>query len=130
MIFYAGVILCIVGIVQFIRFLMKSSRTKVEGFIQEITLEYHEKDKMRFKKHPHGLVKYTYKSVDYEKKLLLMRRNCQVGDKIELSVKGENPEKVEMIAANAEMLTALILFILGLGLIAGSIAIMDTFNLW
>lgn len=130
MIFYMAVILCIAGIIQFIRFYIKSRRPKAEGYIQEITLDYYEKDKARIKKHPHGLIKYNYKSIDYEKKLLLMKRKCQVGEKVELSVKDDDPTKVEMYSPRGELIAAISMLALGVFLLVGCFAMMDRYNLW
>ncbi|MCH2233397.1 MAG: hypothetical protein MK078_04005 [Crocinitomicaceae bacterium] len=130
MLFYVGAILCIMAIVQLVRFILKARRPKAEGFIQEIVMDYYEKDKAKIKQHPHGIIKYTFKSIDYEKKLLLMRKKCKVGDKVELSVKGENPENVEMYAPKAELITSAILFAIGAIIIFMCFSMMDRYNLW
>lgn len=61
---------------------------------------------------------------------MLMKRKCQPGDKIQLAMKGGNPEKVEMYAPKAEFLTAVILFAIGAIIMLVCVAVLDTFNLW
>ncbi|NOQ72261.1 MAG: hypothetical protein GQ574_09685 [Crocinitomix sp.] len=130
MIFYFGVGFCIGGLVLLIMLLRKMRRPKTEAIIQEVTLEYHEKDKRQLKKHPHALIAYNYKSVDYSAKILLLKRHLQNGDSLTVSLKDDNPEKPTMYAPKQEIVAIMFLFFLGLGVIAASVFIMDSFDLW
>ncbi|MFT5821190.1 MAG: hypothetical protein ACI8ZM_002439 [Crocinitomix sp.] len=130
MIFYFGIGFCIGGLFLLIVLLRKMRRPKAEAIIQEITMEYHEKDKRQLKKHPHGLIAYNFRSVDYTAKILLLRRHMQSGDSLNVSFKDDNPEKPTMYAPKQEMLAVMFLFLLGLGLIAASVSAMDYFDLW
>jgi hypothetical protein len=130
MIFVAGIILCAVGLVYLFIIIRKKRRPNAEATIQEITLEFHKKDKRQLKKHPHATIMYNYKSVNYTAKIFLLKRHLQVGDNVVVSFKEDKPEKPIMSAPKQELFAALFIMFMGLSLIAASVFVMDYFNLW
>lgn len=130
MIFYIGVAIIIAGIVSLIMFLIKVRRPKAEAYIEDITREYYEKDKNQIKKHPHGHIKYVYRSIEYKALVLLLKRKMNIGDQITVSFKEESPEKPTMYAPKQELITVIVLWAIGIGVIAFCIFSMDYFDLW
>lgn len=130
MIFYLGLGFCLGGLVVLVILIRKMRRPKAEAAIQEVTLEYYEKDKRQIKKHPHAAISYNYRSVNYTAKILLLKRKLVIGDILTVSFKEEVPEKPTMYAPKQELFAVMLLLFLGLGLIAASVFVMDYFELW
>ncbi len=129
MIFIFGVAFCIAGLIALVILLRKVRRPKADGTIKELTMDYVAKDKQQIKKHPHAVIIYNYRSVDYTAKILLLKRKTQIGEQVVVSFKEDVPEKPSMYAPKQEAFVFIILMSLGLGLIGASVFIMDYFNL-
>ena len=129
MIFYIGLAFIIAGMVTLVFFLKKVNKPKAEGYINDIVMDYYEKDKYKIKQHPHGIVSYVYKSIDYKAKVLLMRRKMEIGDRITLSFKDEAPDKPVMYAPKQELITVIALWIIGLAIMGFCVFAMDYFDL-
>ena len=100
------------------------------AYIENITLDYPNKDKNQLKKHPHGHISYVSRSIDHKAKILLLKRKMQIGDQITVSFKEDNPEKPTMYAPKQELITVSVLFAIGVALIGVSVFAMDYFDLW
>lgn len=124
MLYIAGVILIIIGIVQIVKTFFKSRKNKIEGVIEEITMEYQENDKQKIKKFPHGLIRYTYRSNNFTAKVFLLKKNPQVGDRVFLVPKNEEGTQVVMYALKQEVLTGVFMIGVGIAIVAVSTFIM------
>lgn len=129
MIFYFGLAFFIGGLFLLVVLIRKMRRSKAEAIIQEITLEYYEKDKRQIKKHRHALIAYNYRSVNYTAKIFLLKPHLQTGDYLIVSLKEDNPEKPIMYAPKQEVFAVMILMFLGPGLMGASVFLMNSFDL-
>ena len=127
MLFYGGIILAVAGLIQLIRFFIKSRRERVEAFVKEVFMDFYIKDPAKRRKYPHAIITYTFRSIDYEKKIFLMKRKVVEGDKIHITFKNNDPDKVEMFAPQQEMLTGIAMLVIGVGLMIAAYAITQAF---
>jgi hypothetical protein len=130
MIFYIGIILVIAAIISLIALLKKMRKPKATAYVHEIKEAFYEKDKMHLRTYPHAQISYTYQSKDYEYLIFLLRRKVQVGDQIMVSFREDSPEKPTMYAPNQEIIVVVVMFAIGIGLMVGSIFVLDYFELW
>lgn len=130
MVFMFGVVFLIAALIALIILISKMRRPREEAHIQDIFLAYHKKDKQQIKQHPHALVQFFYRSVEYKAKVHLLKKNCQIGDKIVVAFKEEQPENATMYAPKAEITVVIVLAAIGVSLIGVSIFVMNYFNLW
>lgn len=117
MIFYFGITCIIAGTIGLFFLLRKVGRPKVTAYVNEIKEAFYEKDKLKRKTHPHAQVAYVYKSIDYEKLILLIKKKVEVGDELTVSFKASKPEAPQMYALKQEFMTIIVLYVIGLALI-------------
>ncbi len=130
MIFVIGVILMIVAVVMWVNIILRGRRPQADAWITEVTMEFYEKDKNKLRKYPHATISYVYESMQYQAKILLLKRRLVQGDQIVVSFKPESPNKPTMYAPRYETLAAIFMFAFGASLVGVSVFVMNYFNLW
>ena len=130
MVFYAGIIL--IGVALFMTFILirNSKRPKLKVRVEEITLQYHKKDKQQIKKHKHARVSYLHEGKTSEDTILLKRKSVREGETIVVSYKDSDISKMEHYEPRAEIIAIIAVFTIGISILGFCFFVMDYFNLW
>lgn len=118
MIFYIGIAIIFAGLLLMVLFLVKINRPKEKVIIDTIEMAYLENDKMQTKLFRHGRVRYSFRSVNYEALVYLLKRNANVGDEITISFKENQPNKPIMFAPRQEIITSVVVTMIGIGVVS------------
>lgn len=130
MLMIIGAILILVGFAMLYRYLRNSRRPRIEVKIDEVSMEYARSDhKEMGPKHRHAHLKYNFDGVNYTSKVLILKR-MKENDWIEVSVNPKNPEMLDIYAPQKEKIAIVLIFVIGIFLIAGSWWILDYFDAW
>ena len=124
MIFIAGILFIVIGIVLSVKFFLNNRRPKVSAKVLGLLKEA---PAGQFIEQPHALVEYEFQGMKHTGKVLL-RTKPQVGESITLAVKPESPTKAVEYSPKKEVISIIACFVLGIGMMAGSYILTDGFS--
>ena len=97
--------------------LRKAQRPKATAYAKGKKAAFYEKVRLKGKRHPHASVVYSYKSIDYERLILLVNKKVEEGDELIVSFKSNKPDEPQLYALKQEVMTVMLLYTIGLGLL-------------